>query len=104
MTTTPPIRLKRRLTPAQFKQLCARLHERYPGWQQSGGTQMVPWVQVVYNGNTILIHPRRDYVLEPDVASTLQQLLNDLSAQSAGAGFRAGTLRPRTLRRSSPLR
>ena len=55
MTTAPQIRLKRHLTPVQFQQLCVRLHERYPGWQPPGA-----WVQVAYNGNTILIHPRRD--------------------------------------------
>lgn len=101
MTTATHIRLHRRLTPSQFQQLCEQLHQIYPGWQQFGGTQPGAWVQVVYNGTTLLIHPRRDYVLEPDVVSTVQRLLNDLPTPSLGAWFLAGTARRRTLRRGS---
>ena len=100
MAAAPHIRLQRRLTPAQFKQLCERLHQLYPSWQQLVGTQTRAWVQVVYNGTTILINPRRDYVLESDVVSTVQRLLNELPVQSARSWFRAGTGR----RRASPLR
>jgi hypothetical protein len=103
MTTATHIRLHRQLTPVQFQQLCARLHEFYPGWQQPPGAQTGAWVQVAYNGHTLLIHPRRDYVLEADVASTVHRLLNELPAPGVGAWFLGGTLRRRTLRRGSPL-
>ena len=79
MTTPLRLRLKRRLTPAQFKSLCEQLHHTYPGWRQQLGPQMRAWVQVAYNGNTILITSRWEYVLEADVASTVQQLIAALT-------------------------
>ena len=79
MTTPLRLRVKRRLTPAQFKSLCEQLHHTYPGWHQQLGPQMRAWVQVAYNGNTVLITPRWEYVLEANVASTVQQLIDVLT-------------------------
>jgi hypothetical protein len=103
MTTAPRLRLKRRLTLAQFRHLCEQLHQTYPNWRQDGGPQIGAWVQVAYNGNTVLINPRRDYVLEADVASTVQQLLDELTGQSPWPWFTAGSTWRRTVRRGSPL-
>jgi hypothetical protein len=103
MTTAPRLRLKRRLTLAQFRQLCEQVHQTYPNWRQDGGLQSGAWVQVAYNGNTVLINPRRDYVLETDVESTVQQLIDELTDQSPWPWFNASATWRRTVRRGSPL-
>ena len=99
MTTPTQIRLRRQLTLVQFQQLCEQLHQIYPGWRQPVTPPIRAWVQVAYNGRTILIHPRRDYVLEADVTHTVQQLLNDLPEQSTASWFMAGSVWRRAIRR-----
>jgi hypothetical protein len=84
MTTATRIRLRRPLTRVQFQQLCERLHHTYPGWRQQVAPQTRAWVQVAYNGTTVLIQPRGDYVLETDVARTAQRLIDDLLEQRTG--------------------
>ena len=91
MPAPTQIRLRRQLTLAQFQHLCEQLHQIYPGWRQPVTPPIRAWVQVAYNGTTVLIHPRRDYVLEADVAHTAQRLLDDLTEQSTVPWFTAAT-------------
>jgi hypothetical protein len=103
MTTPTQIRLRRRLTLVQFKHLCEQLHQTYPGWREHVAPQIRAWVQVAYNGTTVLIHPRRDYVLESDVAHTAQRLIDELPEQSTAPWFMEGYLWRHAVRRGSPL-
>ncbi len=103
ITPAPRLRLKRRLTLAQFKQLCEQLHQTYPGWREYVGPQTRAWVQVAYNGTTVLINPRRGYVLEADVVTTAQQLIDELTEQSTEPWGMAGYVWRRAVRRGSAV-